>query len=253
MRPILKPACPKVGGVDKSVTDYHYWKSDLEKAIGMFCSYCGMRLTNSPQVEHVVPQNPMAGNPSGNPLVWDNVVLSCSACNGANGKSNKDYNEVQHYIPEKHNTLLPFKYSLPATPGHITIEIADGLLPLQHTKAMDTIVVFNFQNIDTRENKFDFRSSERWQAKETADAAYENFMMAKVSPSFEQDKASSNVARQAVSAGFFQLWVEVFIDEPEVLKKLIHPDFHPGTHQQSFDAITGKPCTRNPLNLTDPI
>jgi hypothetical protein len=253
MRPIQKPACPMVGGVDKSVTDYHYWKSDLENAIGMFCSYCGMRLTNSPQVEHVVPQNPMTGNPLGNPLAWDNVVFSCAPCNGSNGKSNKNYNEVQHYIPEKHNTLLPFKYSLHSTLGHITIEIADGLLPSQQIKANDTIGVFNLQNIDIRENKFDFRSSERWQAKKSADAAYGNFMMAKISSTFNAEIASSNVATLAVSSGFFQLWVAVFINEPEVLKKLIHPDFHPGTHQQSFDAATGKPCNRNPLNITDPI
>jgi hypothetical protein len=253
MRPIQKQACPNVGGVDKSVTDYHFWKLDLENAIGMFCSYCGMRLTNSPQVEHVVPQNPMTGNPSGNPLAWHNVVFSCSPCNGANGKSNKYYNEVQHYMPEKHNTLLPFKYTLSATLGHITIEIADGLLPSQQTKASDTIGLFNFQNIDTRENKFDFRSSERWQAKKTADATYEIYKMAKVSPSFNVGSASSYVAIQSVSSGFFQLWVEVFINEPEVLKKLIHQDFHPGTHQQSFNAVTGKPCNRNPLNITDPI
>ena len=77
--------------------------------------------------------------------------------------------------------------------------------------------------------------------------------MAKNSPSFNSGSASSYVAIQSVSAGFFQLWVEVFINEPEVLKKLIHPDFHPGTHQQSFDAFSGKPRNRNPSNITDPI
>lgn len=252
MRPIQKPACPIVRGVAKTVTDYKQWKLDLENAIGMFCTYCGMRLNNSPQVEHVVPQNPMIGNPGGDPLAWNNVVFSCGPCNGASGKSNKNYNATQHYMPEVHNTLLPFVYPLSATPGHVTVQIAPGLSGLQKTKATDTIAVFNFQNIDTRETKVDYRSSERWQAKRAVDATYENYIMAKASATFNAGIAATNVAIQSASTGFFQLWVEAFINEPDVLKRIIHQDFHPGTNQQSFDSVTGKPCNRNPLNAVDP-
>lgn len=251
MRPIQKPTCPTVGGVAKTVTDYASWKSDLEAAIGMFCTYCGMRLNNSPQVEHVVPQTPMTGNPAGNPLDWDNVVFSCAACNGSAGKSNKNYNDVDHYMPEKHNTILPFEYR--ELNGHVTVEIASGLSVSQQKKASDTIDIFNFQKIDIREKKFDYRSSERWQTMQAVNAAYENYRMAKVSPTYDANIASENIAFQAASSGFFQLWLDVFINEPDVLKKLIHQNFHPGTHQQSFDAITGKPINRNPLNVVDPI
>ncbi len=253
MRPITKPACPTVGVVPKNVTDFHYWKADLETAIGMFCTYCGMRLNNSPQVEHVVPQNPMVGNPTGNPLAWDNVVFSCAPCNGAGGKGNKDYNEKDHYMPEKHNTLLPFRYPLSSTNGHVTVEIANGLSAHQQAKARATIAVFNFQNIDDRENKVDYRSSERWQAKQSVDASFQVFSLIKISDPTNLNIAADMVATIAVGIGFFQLWIDTFINEPDVLKKLIHQNFHPGTHQQSFDPVTGKPCNRNPLNVADSI
>jgi HNH endonuclease len=253
MRPIQKPACPTIGGVAKTVKNFHQWKSDLEKAIGMFCTYCGMRLNNSPQVEHVVPQKPKAGRPAGGPLAWDNVVFACAPCNGKAGKSNKDYNETDHYMPEKHNTLLPFKYPASTSSGHQTVAEADGLSAAQQIKASATIGVFSFKKIDNqRGDKFDFRSSERWQAKKAAEASYKIYVTAKDSPTYHADAAAECVAAQAVSAGFFQLWVEQFINEPEVLKKLIHQDYHPGTHQASFDPITGKPIGRNPSNSVDP-
>ena len=249
MRPIEKPACPTVAGAPKVVTeDYKLWKADLEQAIGMFCTYCGMRLNNSPQVEHVVPQNPISGNPAGNPFAWDNVVFSCQPCNGKSGKSNKNYNAQQHYMPEQHNTLLPFIYPHAITQGHLIVEAANGLSNAQRTKAIATINLFNFQHIDQREAKVDYRSSERWQAKQTVDTAFGLYAMAKASPTFDEDIASTVIARLAVSTGFFQLWVEAFINEPEVLKKLIHPDFFPGTHQASFDPVTGQPRPRNPGN-----
>lgn len=252
MRPIKKPNCPTINGVPKTVSDYKYWKLDLETAIGMFCTYCGMRLNNSPQVEHVVPQNPMTGNPAGNPLAWENVVFSCGPCNGASGKTNKNYNKHEHYMPEVHNTLLPFQYPLSSINGHVTVEIAEGLSPSQKVKAIETITVFNFQNIDNRENKVDYRSSERWQVKQTVDATYEMYLMAKGSGVYDVVQVASIVATIAAGAGFFQLWVEAFINEPEVLKKLIQKEFYPGTHQDSFDNITGRPCNRNITNLSDP-
>ena len=154
-------------------------------------------------------------------------------------------------MPEIHNTILPFKYPASVIHGHLTVEVANGLSRTQRLKADSTIGVFNFRNIDNRENKFDYRSSERWQTKKAVDAAYVNYMMAKGSPTYDANLASTNVAIQAASSGFFQLWIETFINEPDVLKKLIHQDYFPGTHQQSFDPITGRPCNRNPLNIND--
>jgi hypothetical protein len=253
MRPIEKPACPEVGGVKKTVTQYREWKRDLEVSIGCFCTYCGMRLNNSPQVEHVVPIHPAPGNPAGDALDWDNVVLSCGPCNGADGKRNKNYNSAQHYMPEIHNTLIPYRFVDSPHTGHVVVEPEAGLSPNQITKASETINLFNFQHIDQRPAKVDFRSSERWQACEVAKIALREYKKAKLSTTFNASEAAEYIAIQAVSTGFFLIWVKLFINEPDVLKALINNKFHPGTHQGSFDPVTGKPIPRNPNNAIDPI
>lgn len=253
MRPIEKPACPLApNGSPKTVTHYKYWKKDLETAIGMFCTYCGMRLNNSPQVEHVVPVEPKLGNPAGDKLAWSNVVFACGPCNGAGGKSNKHYNPIEHYMPEEHNTLLPFTHKGGAIAGHINVTAANGLTPNQKEKAEATIAVFNLGNIDTREDKVDYRSSERWQALQTAELLYKIYLTAKASPTYDSEKAARCVASSSASAGFFNVWVEVFINEPEVLKMLIAKEYHPGTHTGSFDPVSGRPIHRNPSNSIDP-
>jgi nitroreductase len=259
MRPINSdkgghPVNP-TGGL-KTVNDYHYWKADLEQRIGMFCTYCGIRLTN-PQVEHVVPVHPVAGAPTGAALSWNNVVLACQPCNGAGGKSNKNYTPAQHYRPMDHNTLLPFiNIDHTTTKEHVIVAVANVWNAAQQAKAQSTIGVFNWQQIDTRPNKNDYRSSERWQAKQSALAAFELFQLSEGQPAHIVMRAAQNVATMAVGKGFFSLWVEIFINKPEVLKWLIHPDYHPNTHQASFDIAGGtyQSIPRNPgFNPIDPI
>ena len=49
----------------------------LEARLGSYCSYCGMKLDNAPEVEHVASK-------STDPALitnWDNLLLACKACN----------------------------------------------------------------------------------------------------------------------------------------------------------------------------
>lgn len=243
-------------GNPKVVTDYSQWKKDLEDRIGMFCTYCGMRLNNSPQVEHVVPINPRGGAPAGRELAWSNVVFSCQPCNGAGGKGNKNYNARSHYRPMDHNTLLPFiNIDHSTTKEHVIVQVANNLNAAQLRKSQRTIKVFNWHKIDTRPDKNDYRSSERWQAKQTALATFSLYQFFKGQPLNILQQAAQNVATIAAGKGFFSLWVEIFIAEPEVLKWLIHQNYHPNTDQTSFDISGGtyKPIGRNSKNLQDQI
>lgn len=245
----------KDDGTRKTVNHYSMWKADLEERIGMYCTYCGIPLTHSPQVEHVAPIHPIAGATAGALTDWDNMVLACQPCNGKNGKSNKPYTKALHYRPMDHNTLIPFENVEDTTnKGHMIVQVAKKRLTnAQINKAEATLSLFNWDNVDTRPNKTDFRSSFRWQAKKVALAAFDNYIMCKSSPTFDQTIAAKNAATAAITTGFFSVWVEVFFNEPEVLKWLIHSDIFPNTHQGSFDLNnTFQPIERN-TGQADPI
>jgi len=213
-----------------------------------------MPLSHQLHVEHVVPKVPVPGQIDGDLLAWENMLLACEKCN--NAKSNKPSDPTIHYLPESHNGLLPFiAVAHPTEATALIIGIRnDRLTAEQQAKARTTIEAFEWQNVDNRGAIVDIRWMRRYKAMAEVKAAKELLDMAKDSPTYHADYAGKLIATWASSTGFFILWFDVFHDEPEVLKWLIHNDLFKGVAQNCFDASNGyKPIPRNPNNLQDPI
>jgi hypothetical protein len=245
MRPIDKGSCPQIDGTDKTVADYKDWRADLIARIGYYCVYCNMALSHQLHIEHVVPKVPLPGHAAGNLLAWDNMLLACEKCNRA--KSNENSNETIHYLPEYQNGLLVFSANTTALRADaLLVEPQAGLSAAQQIKALATIGLFEWQNVDTRGAIVDIRWLKRYNVQIEVLAARNLLEMAKLSPTYDADLAGRLVATQASGGGFFMLWFHEFINEPEVLRWLIHPDLFPGVKQSCFEPITHLPIN-NPL------
>jgi hypothetical protein len=200
MRPIDKGECPKVGGVDKTVSDYKDWRRDLIDRIGYYCVYCNMPLSHQLHVEHVVAKSPLPGHPIGDLLAWVNMLLACEKCN--NAKSNKASDETIHYLPEFHNPLLVFKSVFHANQAEaMIVDVKDGLNQHQQDKARKTIDDFELQNIDERGAIVDIRWMKRYKAWLDVIAARKLLEMAKSSPTFDAEIAGKCVATMATDVG----------------------------------------------------
>jgi hypothetical protein len=235
MRPIDKGSCPQVNGTDKTVSDYPDWRADLISRIGYYCVYCNMALSHQLHVEHAVPKVPLPGQPAGNLLAWENMLLACEKCNKA--KSNKPSDETIHYLPEYQNGLLVFEAATTATRTDALIVGHQATLnATQQTKATATIGLFEWENVDTRGAVVDIRWFKRYNARIEVLAARNLLEMAKPSPTYDADLAGKLIAIQASGAGFFMLWFHEFANE-----RLIHPDVFPGVRQSCFDATTFLP------------
>jgi len=257
MRPLDKGLCPidpKTGN-DKVVTDYRSWRMDLINRIGAYCAYCNMPINHTPQVEHVVPKNPRIGQPVGNWIAWDNMLLACVACNGSGAKGNKPYNPTDYYTPENHNTLLAFSIEIhPSEPDASIVVPCLGLNVVQRVKAENTIDLFKWQNIDRRDNVVDLRWKKRREAMNAVESNFDLFRQAKGSVTFDASKAAIAIAQMAKGFGFFNLWFNVFSGEPQVMEKLLDLNIIPGTAQLCFDRQNGfRSMHRNSNNLADPI
>lgn len=250
MRPIDKGSCPQINGVDKVVTNYQDWRLDLISRIGAYCVYCNMPITHSLQVEHVVAKNPQNGQPQGSLNGWDNVLLACGPCNRA--KSNKTSDENLHYLPEFHNTLIPFVcQSDPQTTESLIIEINNRLNQTQQSKSDATINLLELRRIDIRGNIVDLRWRERYNESTRVKAARELLDTIKQGQ-YDKDDVGKHIAQMA--KGFFLLWFKEFENEPYVIKWLIHPSLFPGVAQNCFDAAEQyKQIGRNPNNPIDTI
>ncbi|MES2062470.1 MAG: HNH endonuclease [Bacteroidota bacterium] len=252
MRPLDKGACPKVGTANKTVTEYGQWRRDLIDRIGYYCAYCNMPLSHQLQVEHVIAKVAQAGAIAGSLLDWDNLLLACGPCN--NVKKNKPCDPTLHYLPESHNTHLPFEVvNHPQHPDAAIVSHIAGLTASQEQKAKDTIDLFGLDAYDARNKVVDLRWMKRKSAIATVAHQYDIYQMAKSSPKFDATIAAKGIVYAAKECGFFSLWYNKFINEPEVMRQLTDNSIIPGTASNCFDAANGyKPKGRNLLQA-DPI
>ncbi|MBP6812854.1 MAG: hypothetical protein KA138_15100 [Saprospiraceae bacterium] len=211
-----------------------------------------MPINHTQNVEHIVPKNPMPGQPAGDPLAWENMLLACVACNGPDAKGNKPYNPNDYYTPVHHNTLLAFSVEIhPNEPDAAIVVPHLNLSPAQKAKAEETIDLFKWQAIDRRPKVVDLRWKKRREAIEAVKAATWLYDKSKVDNAII---AAEKVAVYAKSVGFFMLWFTAFAGEPTVIEKLLDNNIIPGTAQNCFDRTNGFcPIPRNPGSIADPI
>lgn len=252
MRPIDKGETPKRNGQDIVVKDYGDWRAHLIERIGYYCVYCNMPLSHSLNIEHVVAKAPREGQPAGDFLAWENMLLACGPCNSAKGNKPTDLDSL--YLPEYNNTLLPFEaVDHPVNPNAAKVIPKDGLSKSQRQRAVNTIDLLWLDVIDNRAKVVDIRWRKRKGAMLAINAAYSLYSQIKASSPDLVPKASEYIARNAAEIGFFGIWFSVFEQEPAVIEKLLDSEIIPGTAKECFDPENYTFKYRNPENDKDKI
>lgn len=196
MRPINK-------GITANIyTVYSAARHDLAEVIWYYCSYCEMGVKNMIEVEHV---HPVAHN--GDPLSWDNFLLSCKYCNTV--KSNNNASREGYLWPDQDNTDLAFEYS-----ESNVIEPKIGLTLQQSVKAQDTINLMGLDRIPDGLND-PTEADTRWRSREEA------WTYAKKScinwHKVPTQTLADQIADTAFLNGHYSIWRKVFKNEQVVL------------------------------------
>lgn len=199
MRPVDKGAAPR------AYTDYGQARHDLAERIGYYCSYCEMKVFNSIEVEHILPQNQ-----GGAVLDWNNFLLSCKYCNTI--KSDHNANTTDYLWPDRDNTDLAFEYEevrvvypKPTTSNSIQF------------KAQSSITLTGLDRNPAGPN-FPTPSDTRWRSrKEVWDIAKLNLTKWNQAPVLPMAEV---IASCALISGHYSIWMKVFATEQMVLDEI---------------------------------
>ncbi|MCT4615817.1 MAG: HNH endonuclease [Marinifilaceae bacterium] len=195
MRPVDK------GNAPKTYTDHGQARHDLAVRIGYYCSYCEMKIRNSIEVEHILPQNQ-----GGAPLDWDNFLLSCKYCNTRKGDHNDNLDD--YLWPDRDNTDLAYTYSE-----------AEAIVPKSNLdaqlrdKAQESIDLMKLNLHSDQTTEADTRWRSRKEAWDLAQKSYTNWKAAPI-------LAMANQIAKTSLNGHYSIWIEVFKNEPMVLTEI---------------------------------
>jgi hypothetical protein len=199
MRPVDKGVAPR------AYTDYGKARHDLAGRIGYYCSYCEMKVFNSIEVEHILPQNQ-----GGAVLNWNNFLLSCKYCNTI--KCAHNANITDYLWPDRDNTDLAFEYD------EVSVVFPIGTLsnPLK-TKAQLSITLTGLDRNPMGPN-FPTESDTRWRSrKEVWDIARLNLIKWGQAPILPMAEV---IAGCALLSGHYSIWFKVFENEQIVLDEI---------------------------------
>ena len=249
MRPIRRGSAPKVG----DYPNYQDAKTALISRLGSgwlkgqqvaaYCSFCERKIETMLAVEHIEPKDGPFGNPA---LVgrWTNFLLACVNCNSTKGTKQVIFTHL--YLPDRDNTFCAFHY-LPD--GNIVPnptlslsqkDIAERTLALVGLdKAMRSTVDEHGRLIA------EDRASQRMQMFGIAESALADLLD---DPNCEPLKRQ--ILANAVSGGFFSVWMTVFSSEVEMRRRFV--DAFSGTRNSncfvSVTEVINSPAT-NPDGL----
>jgi len=215
MRPVDKGTTPNV------YTYYGDARHDLAGRIGYYCSYCEMGVNNMIEVEHI---HPIANG--GNPLDWNNFLLSCKYCNTVKKANNPS--RVNYLWPDIDNTDLAFNYS------EVDVIIPKPTLTAPLTAYAEATI--NLMGLDRKPGGTNepTDADTRWvikdQAWSSAKLSYNNWIKLPVQEMAEQIGITSLV-------GNYSIWREVFKNVPMVLTEIdnaylqygLFKQYNPGT------------------------
>lgn len=199
MRPVDKGVAPRV------YTDYGQARHDLAERIGYYCSYCEMKVYNSIEVEHILPQNQ-----GGNVLSWSNFLLSCKYCNTI--KSDHNANIIDYFWPDRDNTDLVFDYD------ETDVISAKISLPAQLiTKANVTIDLMGLNRYPGSLHQ-PTEADTRWRSREQvwtiAKKEHVNWNEAPII------QMARSIANCALISGNYSIWTKIFENEQLVLDEI---------------------------------
>ena len=236
MRPVRRNNSPQVNDYE----NYKDAKTDLISRIGSgwlnetqmaaYCSFCERKIDTMLAVEHIEPKN----GPFGNPVLigrWSNFLLACVNCNST--KSTKQVIFANLYLPDRDNTFAAFLY-LPD--GNIVPH--PNLDNHQKCIAQSTLALVG---LDKR-----MRSTADVQgrliAEDRASQRMQMFCLAETALADLQQNPNNEAVKRlivtnAVTGGFFSVWMTVFSNEVEMRQRLI--DAFSGTRaSECFAPIT---------------
>lgn len=230
MRPVNKKPWPQVNNRNKNYKPHTIAKTDLEDNIGTYCSYCEV-FSSDLEVEHVISQDQddsLTHN-------WDNFLLACGRCNGANNKSNQAVDLEKMHFPHRNNTLLSFVY---LEGGYVKVNDALPEISKNHAQAtLQLVGLDKFPGLHPKYHPNDRRCVERRITWEYAIKYLRQYEI-------EKKLSAEHIAEFAAQKGFFSIWFSVFSAHEEVRKALI--ETYTGTSAQCFDAHHSfQPLPRN--------
>ncbi|HVC93469.1 MAG TPA: HNH endonuclease [Pirellulales bacterium] len=221
MRPVLR-GDPPTDATGKAIVFSHYREARdfLIERIGDYCSYCEVCLHGSIHVEHVRPKKP---NPDLK-TVWTNFLLACDNCNSVKG----DFDVVlsDYLWPDTDNTTLAFDYHVDEPP-----RVSQTLKAAHQQLAINTI---QLTGLDRVPGHPDFSARDRrWQKRKEAWGVA--ILARKALAENPTDQLRESIVHNAVSRGFWSVWVAVFHDDNEMRRRLLK--WFPGTAiSECFDA-----------------
>ena len=219
MRPLAKGAPPQ--------TEYTHYRDALDELadrIGHFCSYCEQPIAHAPEIEHVRPK-------SLEPCLersWDNLLLGCSSCNRIKGDKPVDLTLVA--MPDTDNTFRGLKFFEGGK-----IEVSPHLTDEQAVMMGHVVELVKLGRHPDAEKRADQPTCRDKRSKLRSDVWD---MATNALKEFEQNPVIANpiadwIVCLAAARGFFSVWMTVFCDHPDMLKRFI--EAFPGTDRVCFD------------------
>ncbi len=212
---------------------YQDAKDPLCANIGKYCSYCENPVCNirGLDVEHVLPKDP-ALKYTHLQYKWDNFLIACPTCNGADNKGIKVAQTTDCHYPHINNTFLSLKYNK----GGVVV-VNDKLTGLSLKKAQALMDLVRLDKTPVTSNPKDKRWLYRSQQWDLAERFRDRYQAKRI---------DLDCLIDAIKAfGYWSIWFTVFDGIDEVRQRLIS-DF-PGTAAQCFDPGNHyNPIERNP-------
>lgn len=202
-------------------TPYGNAKVDLFKAIGAYCSYCERQGHFSAlSVEHIHDKSKHSDLEND----WDNFLLACINCNSIKGTKEVDFEKM--FFPTNDDTFSIFRL----LDGGF-IQIHPDLPDLDSVKAkrlLDLVGVNRYPGITGYSPK-----DKRWEERKSVWELAVRYLR-KYEENLVDEETLLDLAK---SKGFWSVWMTVFKDQKEFVKKLIQS--FKGTKQDYFKQILG--------------
>lgn len=209
MRPIRRGEIP----LSAPYKEYSDARADLVSRLGRYCSYCEREIATVLAVEHIQPKGlPAYAHLE---LEWSNFLLACVNCNST--KKDKDVVLLDVLLPDRDNTLVPFKYS-----DSGSIEINANVLgtPLE-AKAKKII---NLTGLDKRYSKV-VDSNGNAVSLDRISQRIEALGEARHALGLYDAQPTNEMAEMIImlakAKGYFSIWYQVFEGVPKVLRQLV--------------------------------
>lgn len=206
MRPIERGPAPRdENGTERIFANYKSARGALISCLGEYCSYCEMRLASSLAVEHVHPKD---SNPELE-LIWTNFLLACANCNSTKGA--RAINLDDYYWPDRDNTFRAFVYQK----GGL-IEIDPDLTPAEQNRAKRTL---KLTGLDKRPGYDAAVKDRRWlNRRDVWNTAEESLRDLQSNDTPEMRR---QILRTAESRGYWSVWMTVFCNDRDMLRRFV--------------------------------